>query len=65
VRSSSPNIIRMTKSRRMEWKSHVGRDHSEDLGVDGRVPNVKRILSRVGRWIRFMCLRIGIGGALL
>jgi hypothetical protein len=48
---SSPNIIRMTKSRRLRWAGYVVRmggeefqwgnlregDHSEDSGVDGRI----------------------------
>jgi hypothetical protein len=52
---TSPNIIRVTKSRRMRWARNVsrmgemrnvynilvgnlkGRDHLEDLGVDGRL----------------------------
>jgi hypothetical protein len=46
---SSPNIVRVIKSRRMMWTGHVAsmgevftgpkaKDHWEDLGVDGRVP---------------------------
>jgi hypothetical protein len=47
---SSPNIVRMIKSRRMRWVGHVARmregkgvsglwlrDHWEDLGVGGRI----------------------------
>jgi hypothetical protein len=52
---STPNVIRMIKSRRMRWVLHTvcmgamrnvykilleilkGRDHSEDLGIDGRI----------------------------
>jgi hypothetical protein len=49
---SSPNIIRVIKSRRMRWAGHGGRigemrnaqkikpegnKHSEDIGVDGRI----------------------------
>jgi hypothetical protein len=52
---SSPNIVRMMKSKRMIWSGYVARmgemrnveqilvgmsetrNHSEDLGVDGRV----------------------------
>jgi len=49
---SSPNIIQVIKSRRMRWAEHVacmgdrrgayrilvgGRNHLEDLGVDGRI----------------------------
>jgi hypothetical protein len=52
---SSPNIIRVIKSRRMRWVGHVacmgyltnayrilvrrlkGEDHSENLGIDGRI----------------------------
>jgi hypothetical protein len=50
---ASPNIIRVVKSRRMRWVDHVarmgkmhaifwledlkGRDHLEDLGVDGKI----------------------------
>jgi hypothetical protein len=51
---ASPNIIKVTKSRRMRWADHVarmgemrntifwsknlkGRDHSEDVGVDGTI----------------------------
>jgi hypothetical protein len=46
----SPNIVRVIKSKRMRWAGHVasmgrgevlggpkGRDHWEDLGVDGRI----------------------------
>jgi hypothetical protein len=43
-----------------------GRDHSEDLGVDGRII-IKWILGKqVGRvWIKFIWLQIGTGGELL
>jgi len=51
---SSPNIVRVIKSRRMRWGGHVahmgemkyaykfvrklkGRDHSENLGTDGKI----------------------------
>jgi hypothetical protein len=52
---TSPNMIRVIKSKRMRWEGHVmlvgemrkyikfwsvnpkGRDHSEDLSVDGRI----------------------------
>jgi hypothetical protein len=52
---SSPNIVRVIKSRRMRWAGHVarmgegrgvyrvldgrpeGKNHWEDLGVDGRI----------------------------
>jgi hypothetical protein len=42
---TSPHIIRMIKSRRMRWVRYVacmrenlkGRDHPEDLGIDGRI----------------------------
>jgi hypothetical protein len=33
---SSPSIIRVIKARRMRWAGHVGGDHWEDLGIDGR-----------------------------
>jgi hypothetical protein len=43
-----------------------GRDHSEDLGVDGR-SILKCILGKVGGkvWTGFIWLRIGISGGLL
>jgi len=50
---TSPDIIRVIKSRRMGWTGHVecmgemrnaysilvgkGRDHLEDLGIDGKI----------------------------
>jgi hypothetical protein len=47
---SSPNIVRLIKSRSMRWAGHVarmgegfrlggpnGRDHSKDLGISGRI----------------------------
>jgi hypothetical protein len=46
----SPNIIRSIKSRRMRWvrvKSLRVRDHSEDLGLDGRIL-LKWILGKQG-----------------
>jgi hypothetical protein len=44
----SPNIVQVSKSRRRRWAVHVarmgkrcgepeGRDHLEDLGIDGRI----------------------------
>jgi hypothetical protein len=50
--SSSPNIVRMIKSRRMRWAGHVAR-MGEGRGVyrvlAGR-PEVKRPLGRPRRW---------------
>jgi len=51
---SSPNIIRVIES-----KSLKGRDHSEELGVDGRII-LERILEKWDRkvWTGFIRLRI-------
>jgi hypothetical protein len=74
---SSPNIIRVFKSRRMRWAEHVAcmgvrwgdlkkRDQLEDTVVDGRI-----ILKWVFKkwdgetWTRLIWLRIGTGGGLL
>jgi hypothetical protein len=44
-------------------KSLKGRDHSEELGVDGRI--ILMDLREIGRvWIGFMWLRTGTGGGL-
>jgi hypothetical protein len=48
VELTSPNVIRVIKSRKVRWAGYVarirelvgnlkGRDHSENLGVDGRI----------------------------
>jgi hypothetical protein len=44
----------------------VGRDHSENLEVDGNIV-IEWILGKQGGklWIGFIWLRIGIGGELL
>jgi hypothetical protein len=69
---SSPNIIRVIKSRTMKWVGLLvcmgkkrnaylrERDHFEDLGVDGRIVlelNFKEV--RWGPWTGLVCLRIG------
>jgi hypothetical protein len=57
---ASENIIRVTKSRRMRWIGHgrnethtvlrlenlKRRDHSEELGVGGRIIILERILGK-------------------
>ena len=64
---SSPNIVRVIKSRRTKWVGHVARmvveRHWGDPGVDGRI--ILRWIYR--RWDVGFCtgsswLRIGIGG---
>ena len=71
---SSPNIVRVIKSRRMRWAGHVGRIgswwgnrreryHWGDLGVDGWI--ILGWISRrweVGMWTGLGWTRIGTGG---
>jgi hypothetical protein len=47
-------------------KNPKGRDHFEDLGVDGRIRS-KRTLKKLGGrvWTGFIWLRIGTSGGLL
>jgi hypothetical protein len=47
-------------------ESLKGRDHSQDLGIDGR-KMLKWILGKygLGVWIGFIWLKIGTGGGLL
>jgi hypothetical protein len=50
----------------IDWlESLKGRDHSEDLGADGRII-LKCVLGKEGWrvWIGFIWLRIGTGGGL-
>jgi hypothetical protein len=78
---SSPNIVRVIKSRRVRWAGHVARilegrgfllggpkvrDHSEDLSVGGRITS-RWPLGREGSMGRtvFGWLRIGSSGGLL
>jgi hypothetical protein len=71
---SSPNIIRVSKSRIIKWAGHVARVEEryinnfsgEDLGVDGRII-LKCIFEKwVGRsWTGSIWLRIGTSGGLL
>jgi len=77
---SSPNIMRVIKSRRMRWAGHVARmgeergcigyrrerDHWGDLGVGGWVI-LGRISRRwdVGIWTGLGCPRIETGGGRL
>jgi hypothetical protein len=49
------------------WLEKVkGRDHSEDLGIDGRII-LEGILGKEGGrlWHIFICLRIGTSGGIL
>jgi len=48
------------------WFENKGRDHSEDLGVEGKII-LEWILGRQGRkvWTGCMWLRIGSSGGLL
>jgi hypothetical protein len=70
---SSPYTIRMIRSKRISKAGHVarmgamrnamlenlkGRDHSEDLGVDGRILLKRIIRKRGGVWILLVWLRI-------
>jgi hypothetical protein len=78
---SSPNIIRVIKSRRLRWTGHVAcmrrdgyrvlvgnpkeGDHLEDIGIDGRIL-LKWILEMWnGARTGSILLRIGTGGELL
>jgi hypothetical protein len=60
----SPNIIRVTKSRRMRWAEQG--DHVEDPGVDRRII-LKWILENWdgAAWTGSSLLRLGTGGGLL
>jgi hypothetical protein len=65
---SSPNIVRVIKSRRMRWAGHVarmgevftgfwlggpkGRDQGEDLDVGGRITDLREIGIDGANWIR-------------
>jgi hypothetical protein len=77
---ASPNIIRVIKARRMRWISHMGvmrnaykilvgkpegRDHAEDLGIDG--DNIRMNLREIGweMWTRFIWLLIRTSVGLL
>jgi hypothetical protein len=42
---SSPNVLRMMKSRRMKWAGHVARTESRGMHVGGRII-LKWILER-------------------
>jgi len=62
---SSPNVVRVIKSRRMRWAGHVahlGRDHLGDPGLDGRI--LRWIFGKwdVGVWTGSSWPRIGTGG---
>jgi hypothetical protein len=67
---STPNIVRVIKSRRMRRAGHVARmgerrerDHLGDQGVDGRI--ILRLIFwkwDVRVWIGSRWLRIGTGG---
>jgi len=68
---SSPNTVRVIKSRRMRWVGHVARtegnlrerEHLGDPGVDGRII-LRWILTKwdVGVWTGSSWLRIGTDG---
>jgi hypothetical protein len=78
---SSPNIIRMIKSRRMRWAGHVERMKETNANrIFVGKPEGKRPLGRQrGRWVgnikidlrqngdgmEWICLRIGTSGGLL
>jgi hypothetical protein len=65
---SSPNIVRVIKSRRMRWEGHVARGWGRGVNRDfvGR-PKSKRPLKRPGhRWegnIKMDLTEIGVDGA--
>ena len=61
---SSPNIVRVIKSRRMSWAGHVAR--MGDQGIDGWI--ILGWISRrwdVGIWTGLVWLRIETGGGCL
>jgi hypothetical protein len=67
---ASQNVIKVIKSRIITWTEHKasenlkGRDHAEDLRVDGRIFEWIIRKQRGKVWITFIWLRIGASGGL-
>jgi hypothetical protein len=65
---SSPNIVRMIKSRRMRWAGHVARREEERgvyRGLVGKLEKKKPLGRPRRRWednIRMDCQEMGCGG---
>jgi hypothetical protein len=69
---SSPNIVMVIKSRRMRWAVHLARmgrgevftgfwlggDHWEELGVGGRITDVREMGTDGANWVRLVRDRV-------
>jgi hypothetical protein len=55
----------MTKALKIWWKDLKGRDHSENLGVDGKITEWITVKHDGRLWTGFIWLRIGTSGGTL